>query len=54
MSVADPLTLYGEEGSLLVYFFSLSPTYHPTASHYNTPEVLMFPCELILAPLQVS
>lgn len=33
---------------------SLRPTLHPTASHYNTPEILMFPYELILAVLQSS
>lgn len=53
-NAADPLTLFGEEGSLLLYFLSLSPMHYPAASHYNTPEVLMFLCELILAPLQLS
>lgn len=28
LSVADPLTLFGEEGSLLLYFLSLSPMYY--------------------------
>lgn len=54
MNVVDPLTLLGEEGSFLLYFFRLSPMYYPTASHYNTPEILMFPYELILALLQGS
>lgn len=54
MNVVDPLTLFGEEGSFLLYFFRLSPMYYPTASHYNTPEILMFPYELILALLQGS
>lgn len=28
--------------------------FHPPASHYNTPEILVFPYELILAHLQSS
>lgn len=53
-NAAHPLTLFGEEGSLLLYVFSPSPAYYPAASHYNTREALRFLCELILAPLQVS
>lgn len=43
LSVADPLTLFGGEGSLLLYFLSLSPMYylrrqplqHPWGSHVS-------------------
>lgn len=43
LNVADPLTLFGEEGSLLLYFLSLSPMYylrrqplqHPGGSHVS-------------------
>lgn len=41
-------------GIIPVILQSLRPMLHPTASHYNTPEILMFPYELILAALQSS